>query len=320
MRELADQAMAFSYDPELLPILAALAEAGGDAEGAAPGDVMALRQYIDAGCLALLSRLHATPSVRRTDHHLAAPDGSDLMLSWYSKAGVSPGSAVVYVHGGGMVGGSPHVYDPLVRRYVETSGVPFLAVRYGLAPERRAQGLSMDVLHALLWLIDHCAEFGVDPARIALMGDSGGGGVAAGAAIRARDAGFRLARQILIYPMLDDRNVTPDPALEALALWTYDQNATAWAAVAGGGGEVTPYSVPARLADFTGLAPAFIEVGELDIFRDESIRYAQALLAAGVSCELQVQPGIPHGAEWLDFDAPFSRRIMAERARVISSI
>jgi acetyl esterase/lipase len=158
---------------------------------------------------------------------------------------------------------------------------------------------------------------------MAIMGDSGGGGVGAAAAIMARDAGLALSRLILIYPMLDDRNCVPDPLLVPTATWSYEKNRIAWNAVLGdsyGELEVSPAAAPARLERFAGLAPAYVEVGELDIFRDESIAFAQHLLAAGVSCELHVHPGAPHGHDWLNLDADISRRVFADRARVLTAL
>ncbi|RYD88992.1 MAG: alpha/beta hydrolase, partial [Sphingomonadales bacterium] len=239
------------------------------------------------------------------------------------KAGAQPGSAVVYVHGGGMICGTAPLYDRLVRHYVQMSGVPFLSVDFRPAPEHSETGLGRDAVAAIKWLIAEAPKLGVDPARIAIMGDSGGGGVAAQAAIMARDQGIALARQILIYPMLDDRNIVPDPFLAPTALWSYEKNQVAWAAIMGKSAQqpdASPYLAPARLEDYAGLATAYIEVGELDIFRDESIAYAQKMLLAGVSCELRVHPGAPHGHDWVDLNSGISKRVMEERTRILRSL
>jgi acetyl esterase/lipase len=204
---------------------------------------------------------------------------------------------------------------------LERGGVPLLSVDYRLAPEYSGTALVDDGHAALTWLAARAADFDVDPARIAVMGDSGGGGVAAGVAITARDAGVAVAKQLLIYPMLDDRTVDPDAELDGLASWSYDNNFTGWDAVFGdsrGSADVPARAAPARLTDFVGLAPAFIDVGELDIFRDESIRYARNLLLAGVSTELYVRPGLPHGFNRIDLE--ISRRSWADRYRAIQSI
>jgi acetyl esterase/lipase len=222
-----------------------------------------------------------------------------------------------------MVCGTLDNFEAMARYFVQASGVPFLMVGYRLAPEHPGTEPAEDVLAAVSWLIDHAAELGVDPARVALMGDSGGGGIGAGAAILARERGVRLAKQILICPMLDDRNTVPDPALAATATWSYDNNYTGWKAMLGddlGAPDVSPVVAPARLTDFAGLAPVYLEVGDLDLFRDECISYAHGLLKAGVSCELHVHPGAPHGFEWLNMESALSRRARAERIRILTSL
>jgi len=196
-------------------------------------------------------------------------------------------------------------------------------VDYRLAPEAKGTTLANDVFLGVTWLVDHAAELGVDPNRIAVMGDSGGGGPVAGAAIIARDQNLILAKQILIYPMLDDRNVIADPLLEPFAAWSYDNNYTAWRALLDeqlGTEQVSPVAAPARLKDFTGLAPAYIEVGELDIFRDEDIAYAQQLNKAGIPVELHVHPGALHGYDRIAPNSKLTERAMSDRLRVIQSI
>ena len=199
-----------------------------------------------------------------------------------------------------------------------------MSVGYRRAPdEGTGTTLAEDVFAGLTWLLGHAGELGVDPARVAVMGDSGGGAPAAGAAILARDRGIGLARQILVYPMLDDRNQTPDPERAPHLTWTYDDNYTAWSAVLGdqlGASDVDPVAAPARLENYKGLAPAYIDVGDLDIFRDEDIAYAQNLARAGVPVELHVHPGVPHGWERFAPDAKSAQRAMADRARVVASI
>ncbi len=258
-----------------------------------------------------------------------------IELRWYTKttwagaepasqAGAEPGSAVVYAHGGGMVLGTLDLYDELIAWYVDRTGVPFLSVGYRRAPdEGTGTTLSQDVFAGLTWLLATASELGVDPARVAVMGDSGGGAPAAGAAILARDRGIGLARQILVYPMLDDRDQTPDPDRAAYLTWTYDNNQTAWSAVLGdqlGTDDVSPVADPARLADYAGLAQAYIDVGDLDIFRDEAIAYAQNLARAGVPIELHVHPAVPHGWERFAPDSESAKRAMADRARAVASI
>lgn len=316
--------MPFTLDAELTAMFAAVAAAGGEPVNATPrGDALALRETSDAMLAAIGQMERPTPSVSRTDFDVTLADGSTILLRWYSRAQSSPGSALVYAHGGGMICASVDLYDPLVGTYVEDTGVPILAVDFRMAPEHQGTTLVDDTFAGLMWLLEHADELGVDPARVAIMGDSGGGGIAAGVAIAARDAGVELAKQILIYPMLDDRNIEPDPHIAPFMSWTYDNNYTGWRALLGdamGSDGVSPLAAPARLQDFSGLAPAFIDVGELDIFRDEGIRYASRLLAAGISCELHVRPGSPHSYDLMNRGGTIAAEAWAERYRVIASL
>ena len=201
-----------------------------------------------------------------------------------------------------MICGSLERYDGLVAKYVESTGVPFLSIDYRLSPEFPGTTLVDDSFAALEWFIERADEFGVDPRRVALMGDSGGGGVAAGVAIAARDAGHRCRTPDSDLPHARRPQRRADPEIAPFATWTYDNNFTGWSALLGerlGTDGVSPSSSPARVTDFRDLSPAFIDVGELDIFRDESIAYAAGLLNAGVSVELHVRPGVPHAFDRL---------------------
>ena len=156
------------------------------------------------------------------------------------------------------------------------------------------------------------------------MGDSAGGCLAAGVALLARDrSGPALAQQLLIFPMLDDRNIEPDPQLLPFLTWTYDDNATGWGALLGekaGSAEVSPYAAPARAQDLSGLPAAYIDVGDLDIFRDEDLLYARRLMAAGVPTEFHLHPGCPHLFEAFAPAADVSRRAIGDRVRRLKSV
>ena len=124
--------------------------------------------------------------------------------------------------------------DLTVREYVAVSGVPMLVVDYRVAPEYPHPIPIDDCYAALQWLAEQRTMLGFDPARLAVMGDSAGGGLAAGVCLMARDRGGpAVAQQLLIYPMLDDRPSTPDPALIRFLTWTYDDNLTGWGALLG---------------------------------------------------------------------------------------
>ncbi len=258
-------------------------------------------------------------AVRRTEYTTQAADGTVLGLSWFALDGAAPGPAVVHAHGGGMIAGSVDLFAPFVADHVARSGVPVLSVAYRPAPEVHGDTPAEDVFAGLLWLHDHAAELGVEPSRIGLFGHSSGAGLAAGAAILARDRGVPVARQILLYPMLDDRTVEPDPLLTPVASWTYANNGLGWSTLLAGR-PAGPVAAPARLVDAAGLPPAYIEVGELDIFRDESVAYAHKLWNAGVSTELHVHPGLVHGFDHVLPQAEFSLRALADRLRVLRQL
>jgi acetyl esterase/lipase len=140
----------------------------------------------------------------------------------------------------------------------------------------------------------------------------------------ARDRGGpTLSHQILIYPMLDDRNTSPDPEILPFAVWSYDDNVTGWGALLGdaiGTANVPAYAAPARAANLSGLPPCYLEVGQLDIFRDEDLTYAQRLSEAGVTVEFHLRPGVPHEFETYAHASDIARRSVADRLRVLSTI
>lgn len=317
--------MAFSWDPELAAILEAAAAAMGEAPPPPPrGDAIGLREVTNPMMAAMVEAWPGDPSVTRTSHRTTSShDGAEIALHWFEKKNSSPGSGVLYAHGGGMICGSVDLYVPVIETYVAATGVPMLAVSYRLAPEHPHPTPVEDAFAGLQYLFDHAGELGVDASRIAVMGDSAGGGVAAGVALLTRDRGLALKRQVLIYPMLDDRNLTPDPELEPFAGWTYDNNYTGWSALLGerlGSDDVPEAAAPARAKDLAGIAPAYVECGELDIFRNENIEYARRIAAAGSSIELHIHPGAAHGFERLGAGSDVSRRAMEDRYRVLGAL
>jgi len=128
---------------------------------------------------------------------------------------------------------------------------------------------------------------------------------------------------MLLYPMLDDRNTVPDPELEPFVAWAYDDNALGWSLLLGdraGGPDVPAWASPARETDYKGLAPAYLEVGTLDIFRDETLRYAANLLAAGVPTKLHLRDGVTHGFDMLAPQAAISQQAFEDRYRAIINL
>jgi len=315
--------MALGIDEQVLEQMAPLFAALGDVEPTPVGDVATRRATGHRMFDIVAARRAPVAGVETRQYTMTAADGAEVDLTWYQRSGVAgPGSAALYLHGGGMIFALEHVgalYDLVVREYVAASGVPMLMVDYRVAPEHPHPTPVEDCYGALVWLAGHAAELGVDPARVAVMGDSAGGGLAAAVSLLARDRnGPAIAQQVLIYPMLDDRPHPPDSSLEPFLTWTYDDNVTGWRALLGevAGTDGTPaYAAPARAEDLSGLPATYIDVGDLDIFRDEDITYARRLAAAGVPTELHVYPGCPHAFEALARDADVSRRVLTDRVR-----
>jgi acetyl esterase/lipase len=311
--------MALRMDPELL---VRLSRSGPIGEPGPPvGDVESRRSNLTAGMAALAASREPLPGIDHTDVSIATADGAEIKLSWYTSAMVdAPGSAVLYLHGGGFIAPLLPIYDGLMRAYTKRTSVPMLLVDYRVAPEHPHPTPVDDCYAALCWLANNATRLSVDPKRIAVMGESAGGGLAAGVALMARDRGGpALAQQLLIYAMLDDRTVGPDPQLPPKYLvFSYDDNRTGWGALLGTashGDDVSPYAAPARATDLSRLPETYIDIGDLDILRDENIEYARRLMAAGIPTELHVVPGLPHGFEMIAPDAAATQRVIANRLR-----
>ncbi|KZS71375.1 alpha/beta hydrolase [Mycobacterium kansasii] len=320
--------MGLQIDPEVLAELALLNAGGAESEPPPVGDVATRRANSKRTVTKLMAARPSITGVAVQHHSVATDDGATLTLHWYhATTEQPPGSAVLYLHGGGMIFGMRELgglYDWLARRYVADSGVPMLVVDYRIAPEAAHPVPVHDCFAALGWLLGYAGELGVDPARVAVMGDSAGGGLAAAVCLMARDRGGpAIAQQLLIYPMLDDRTGLPDPELVPFLTWTYDDNITGWQALLGtsaGTDAVSSYAAAARASDVSRLPPTYIDVGDLDIFRDEDIAYARRLAAAGVPTELHVHPGCPHAFEGMAPNAAVSRRVIADRVRRLQTI
>jgi acetyl esterase/lipase len=205
--------------------------------------------------------------------------------------------AMLWIHGGGMVMGTAAQDDAICRRFAEELGIIVAAVDYRLAPEHPFPVPLHDCYDALLWL---AGQKDVDASRLAVGGASAGGGLAAALALLARQRGeLGLALQLLAYPMLDDRTATrPDVDDRNRRLWNNKANLFGWQSYLGhppGWGAIDGLAAPARFDDLSGLPPAWIGVGTLDLFYEEDVAYANRLRAAGVDCELDVVQGAFHG-------------------------
>lgn len=262
---------------------------------------------------------HVPPvSVRTEDRRIPGwPDGEpEVLVRVHEPVERSTAlrPALLWVHGGGHVLGAAAQDDPLLQDLVARTRCVVVAVDWRRAPENPYPAAVHDAYAALRWMAERP---GSDPERLVVGGASSGGGVAAGIALLARDRGeVVLAGQVLVYPMLDDRGVTPSSQeVRDPRVWNDESNRLGWAAYLSrlAAAEVPAYAAPSRAADLTALPPTWLATGGLDLFRDEDVAYASALAVTGVPTELHVYPGAVHGFDLFAPDAAVSRRFRRDR-------
>ena len=292
----SDAAQIAHIHPELRPFAEQLRTMFESMPPLSAATLVATRQAMQAWVRPPLS----APAWRQLD--IPGPAGAPQVTVYVinSVAGASR-PAILHMHGGGFVGGQAKEGLAELQELAAILDCTIMTVDYRLAPETSWSGSLADNYAALEWLHGHAPALGIDPARIAVMGESAGGGHAALLALKAGDIDkIPLVAQILIYPMLDDRTgvtVTPPHPIGSL-VWTAANNRFGWASLLGQapGTDAVPHqAVPARRTDMKGLPPTFIGVGAVDLFVDEDIAYARALIDAGVQTELLVVPGAFHG-------------------------
>jgi acetyl esterase/lipase len=216
--------------------------------------------------------------------------------------------ALLWIHGGGTIMGTAPQDDKYLRKLCQRTGIAAAAVEHRLAPEHPYPAPVEDCYAALLWL---ARQPWVDPARVAVGGASAGGHFAAALAQRAHDRGdVSLALQMLVYPMLDDRTGT-NCVVPKRIMWTERDNQLAWRWYLRGADPIE--AVPARRVDLSGLAPAWIGVGTLDLFYRECLQYAQRLREAGVPVHEEIAPGAFHAFDQIVAKAPISVNFFASQ-------
>jgi acetyl esterase/lipase len=281
-------------------------------------DVVARRAASEAILREVLPEVVPLDTVTWEDHLLPGESEESLLVRVYRPSGVeTPLPAIYYIHGGGMWAGTIDFEHANAVRLSETLGCVVTCVEYRLAPENPYPAPLDDCVLGYTWLTANCDALGIDSGRIVIFGMSAGGGLAFGTALRVRDdRGHLPALVATVAPMLDDRHATASVReFDRLGplLWDGEKNREGWSWYLGGR-SADEYAAPARAAGVTGMPPAFIDVGELDPFRDEDILFATRLLQAGVPTELHVYPGLAHGVEGMAPGSDLSQTI--ERARL----
>lgn len=258
------------------------------------------------------------PAPQPVERLIPGPPGAPKVRLWI----VDPAPAeknkpvLLHLHGGGFMMTDPTLL-PRIQGIATDCGCVVVSVDYRLAPETRYPGALEDNYAALKWIHANGAELGIDRSRIAVGGESAGGGHAASLAIHARNLReVPIIFQLLIYPMLDDRTGSSRkvPSHIGRLVWMSGANRLGWNSLLGvpaGSSRVKAAAVPARAANVAGLPPAWIGVGAIDLFVEENMEYARRLVHAGVGAELMVVPGAYHGFDIVVPDAEASRRFTA---------
>ena len=253
------------------------------------------------------------------ERRVPVPGGPDVLVYLVNARPGGARPAILHTHGGGYVLGSARSDLHNVQKLAVELDCVIATVEYRLAPETSYKGSIEDNYAGLKWLHSNAAALGVDPKRIAVMGESAGGGHAALLALTARDRKeVPVLAQILVYPMLDDRTASsrqPGKNIGTIT-WTGEANRFGWESFLGqkpGTAKVPAAAVPARRNDLAGLPPAFIGVGGIDLFVEEDVDYAHRLISAGVPCELLVAPGAFHGFDLFAADTSIAKRFTAAK-------
>jgi acetyl esterase/lipase len=288
-------------DPEIMPLVEMLPAISLEA-----ATLRETREMMRA--MGAASAPPPSPDVQVTERFIPGPAGAPdvRVLISVAKSAAAGRPGILHIHGGGYVMGAPEGNLATDAAYALQLGAVVASVNYRLAPETPHPGPVEDCYAALAWMHGEAAALGIDPARIAVTGESAGGGLAAATVLLARDRGqIPVAFQHLIFPMLDDRTVIaadPSPHLGEF-VWTPAANRFGWTSLLGaepGGQGVSPYAAPARADDLAGLPPTFMICGALDLFLEEDMDYARRLIRAGVPTELHIYPGAPHAFMLVD--------------------
>ncbi len=298
-KKVINDAEAARVDSELRPALNALAGAIGEID---PGDIQVARMIQDSSTATALAALTPNPDIVETRETIKGLNGApDLGLLLFKPKAMSPGApAFFWIHGGGMIVGSADQDTGWCRELAESLGALVVSLDYRLAPESPYPAALEDCVAAYQWMLDQADSLGISKDRIGVGGASAGGGLCAGLTLYLRDNNIPLpAQQTLVYPMIDDTNIEQesDTVTETL-LWTRVANKAGWGAYLKDiqeGESVPIYAAPYRAEDLSGLPQTIVVTGELDLFRQENITFAQRLLSVKVPCSLHLFRGVFHG-------------------------
>jgi len=273
----------------------------------------------------VVSQLLVEPELdARVEMHnrvIPGPAGDQKIRIYRPTKGGSAQPGLIFIHGGGMILGSIEGEAATAQMLAAEAGVVVVSVDYRKAPENPYPAGADDCYSASAWVFDNAEELGIDPTNIGIYGGSAGGGLALAVALMARDRkSMTFKYMIPIYPMIDDRNETSSThEVTEVGIWDRAGNIEAWSLYLGGK-PADGYAAPARMKDVSGLPPAFIDVGEMDAFRDEDAAFALRLNHSGVPCEFRIYPGAYHASEVFAPEAELSQRIWAGRIEALKRL
>ncbi|KAJ5935084.1 hypothetical protein N7466_004631 [Penicillium verhagenii] len=264
-------------------------------------------------------------SLERLVHHVQRADGYEVTVLHFRQrrqAGAEGDPAILHIHGGGYFSLSAEQCSVPHIKTVSSTGVQILTVDYRLAPEHPYPTPLNDCWTVLKWLHANTSQLGINPSRIAVMGESAGGGLAAALTLMARDKALSppIAKQILVYPMLDDRTNTNHAG--QLTFWDEVDNKTGWTAYVGpdaGSENVDAYAAPARVESVEDLPPLYLDCGQLDIFVHEGLEYVRRFVAANIPTECHLYPGVPHGFEAFAPSISLTKQAVGNREKAMAS-
>lgn len=254
--------------------------------------------------------LKDAPHLMHEEHTVLRPEGNIVILSVFrpKKPTSDALPALYHIHGGGMVAGDRFTAISEFLDLAKDIECVVVSVEYRLAPETRAPGPAEDCYAGLIYVMANAADLGIDPTVVVVWGVSGGAALAAVVCMMARDKKLPavppIKAQMLLSPMLDDRcESVSDQQFEYGSPWPSVWNRAAWTHIVGedrGSDRITAYQSPSRAEDLAGLPPAYIDVGECDVFRDPAVAYAMNMWRCGSTCELHVWPGAFHLFDGMD--------------------
>jgi acetyl esterase/lipase len=315
---MADPSVRPPYDPELKEILALMPSSDGLTREMLP----MVRQIMNT-TYTLEAIISVYPEITHEERIIPGPNG-DIKLSIFhpSKRLAEGNPGIYWIHGGGMIAGNRFTGTLIPAEWVDKLNAVCVSVEYRYAPEYPGPIPVEDCYAGLEWVEKNAASLGIDPKKLIIAGQSAGGGLAAGTSLLIRDRGGpALLAQVLICPMLDDRNTSVSSKQYVTGgPWTKASNNLGWNCLLGDRTDISIYEAPARATDLSRLPPAFLDVGSAEIFRDEDVAFASLLWASGVQAELHVWPGGFHGFDMLAPTAALSQAAIKTRTAWIGRL